>query len=71
LEADAEIVAEKMAKFIKKNLPEHLLPEWSYANILANLPTTDALVELLIEKGLLVPPEDGIGAEGCWMFVEE
>ena len=47
------------------------MPEWGYANILANLPTTDALVELLIEKGILVPPEDGIGAEGCWMFVEE
>ena len=38
-------------------------------NILAALPILDALVEALIEKGLLVPPENGIGAEGCWMSV--
>ena len=70
-EAEAERVAEKIAGFIKKTVPKHLFTEWDYVNTLADLPTIDALVEILIEKGLLVPPEDGIGAEGCWMFVEE
>jgi len=29
------------------------------------------VVECLIEKGILTPPEDGIGAEGCWMGVKK
>ena len=35
--------------------------------IRASFPT----IEYLIEKGVLTPPEDGIGAEGCWMSVEK
>ena len=31
----------------------------------------DTLVEFLIEKGLLIPPENGVGAEGCWVSVDE
>ena len=42
-----------------------------FANVLANAPVLDAVVECLIEKGILIPPEDGIGAEGCWMSVEK
>lgn len=68
-EEDAEIVAEKVAALIKKVVPEYLLGEWRLANSLANLPILDAVVEVLIEKGILTPPEDGIGAEGCWMSV--
>ena len=30
-----------------------------------------AISEYLIEKGVLTPPENGIGAEGCWMSVEK
>ena len=68
---DAEIVAEKVATLIKKSVPDYLLGEWRLANNLANLPILDAVVECLIEKGVLTPPEDGIGAEGCWMSVEK
>jgi hypothetical protein len=35
------------------------------------MPILDSVVEYLIEKGILTPPEDGIGAEGCWMYVEK
>ena len=70
-EADAEIVAEKIASLIKKYVPEYLHGEYKLANSLANLPILDAVVECLIEKGVLTPPEDGIGAEGCWMSVEK
>lgn len=69
--ADAEIVAEKIAALIRKTVPEYLLGEWRFANILAGMPILDAVVECLIEKGILTPPEDGIGAEGCWMSVEK
>ena len=70
-DADAEIVAEELATLIKKSIPEYLYGEWRFANILANSPVLDAVVECLIEKGVLTPPEDGIGAEGCWMSVEK
>ena len=68
---DAEAVAEKLAALIKSAIPEHLLGEWEFANRLANMPVLDAVVESLIEKGVLTPPENGVGAEGCWMSVEK
>ena len=70
-DTDAEIVAEKIADIIKKSVPDYLLGEWRFANVLANSPVLDAVVECLIEKGVLTPPENGIGAEGCWMSVEK
>ena len=70
-EQDAEAVVEKIAELIRRNVPDYLLGEWDLANVLANAPVLDTLVEILIEKGVLTPPEDGIGAEGCWMSVEK
>ena len=70
-DADAEIVAAKVAELIKKSVPDYLLGEWRLANILASMPILDAVVECLIEKGVLTPPVNGIGAEGCWMSVEK
>lgn len=70
-EDDAQIVAEKLAKLIKKNVPYYLLDEWRFVNYLASLPVLDSVVEVLIDRGTLVPPEDGIGAEGCWLSVSK
>ena len=70
-DAEAETVAEKLAALFKVSIPEYLLEEWRFANTLANLPVLDAVVECLIEKGILIPPKDGIGAEGCWMSVKK
>ncbi len=70
-DADAEAVAKKIASLIKSSVPDHLIGEWRFANSLANLPILDAVVEHLIEKGVLTPAENGIGAEGCWMSVEK
>ena len=70
-DAEAETVAEKLAALMKASIPEYLLAEWDFANMLANLPVLDAVVECLIEKGILLPPENGIGAEGCWMSVKK
>lgn len=70
-EEECQIVADKLASLIKKNVPNHLLSEWRFANRLANMPVLDSVVEVLIEQGILIPPEDGIGAEGCWMSVKK
>lgn len=67
---DAEIVAETIAGLIKSTIPQYLHSEWRFANCLANLPTLDGVVECLIQRGVLTPPENGLGAEGCWMMVE-
>lgn len=66
LHANTEIIAEKISEMIHKTVPNHLLAEWKFFNSLANLPVLDGLIEFLIERGLLTPPKDGIGAEGCW-----
>lgn len=67
----AESIAKEIAALIKDSLPDYLIGEWRYANRLAGLPMWDALVEALIERGILTPPADGIGAEGCWMEIEK
>jgi len=67
----AESIAKELAALIKGSLPDYLIGEWRYANRLAGLPMVDALVEALIERGILTPPADGIGAEGCWMEVDK
>ena len=68
-DAAAESIAKELAALIKSALPDYLMGEWFFANSLAGLPMVDALVEALIERGLLTPPADGIGAEGCWMEI--
>ena len=70
-EKDAGAVAEKVADLIKKSVPDYLLGEWRFANSLASMPILDSVVEVLIEKGILTPPENGLGAEGCWMYVKK
>lgn len=70
---DAEVaeIAAKLATLIRQSVPEYLLGEWEFANILAADPILSGILDMLIEKGILTPPENGIGAEGCWVFVEE
>ncbi len=70
-ETHAQAVAEKISALIHQIVPDYLLGEWRFVNRLANMPVLDSLVEVLIEKGVLTPPENGIGAEGCWMSVKK
>ena len=70
-EDEAQIVAEKIVSLIKKNVPHYLINEWQFVNVLAGMPILDSVVEVLIDKGVLVPPKDGLGAEGCWLSVEK
>ena len=71
LDTEAELIADKLAELIKASIPEYLWGEWEFANELADLPVLEAVVEHLVEKGVLTPPENGIGAEGCWMSVKK
>lgn len=68
---EAETVAKEIADFIRQALPSHLYHEYKYVNMLAGAPVLDTLVEHLIDSGILTPPENGIGAEGCWMTLEK
>ena len=70
-EKEAASVAEKIAALIRRSVPDHLLGEWRFANDIASMPILDSVVEALIEKGVLIPPENGLGAEGCWMSVRK
>lgn len=65
-ETEAQEAAERLADLIRKAVPDYLLGEWRFVNSLAGLPLINTVVEELIGKGILTPPEDGIGAEGCW-----
>lgn len=70
-EEEADKVASQIAGFIRKNIPEHLMGDYLKVNSLAGEAVVDFLVEALIQRGLLTPPADGVGAEGLWMFVEK
>lgn len=71
LEESAQRVAEKVAGCIRRFVPEHLMGEWKYANMLAAQPVLNAMLDALVEAKALIPPENGVGAEGCWMIVEK
>lgn len=70
-EANAELTAGRIADLTRKVLPDYLLSEWRFVNALARLPLIDSVADYLINKGILTPPEDGVGAEGCWMSVRK
>lgn len=71
LKGSAEAVAEKLSGLIRRFVPEHLLGEWQFANSLAGMVLFDSLVAYLIEMKVMTPPENGLGAEGCWLSLQK
>ena len=71
LEKDAREVARQLAGFIRDNIPDYLLGQWSKVCDIAHAPMQNVVMDALIEKGYLIPPKDGIGPEGCLLMVEE
>ena len=67
--AKAEEAAERIAGLIHRVVPEHLFSEYLFVNDLASAPMQGAVEEALIQRGILIPPENGAGAEGCWISV--
>ena len=70
-DAEAQAVAVKVAELIRRSIPDYLLGEWRFFNRIAGTPLCDGVVESLIEKGIIMPPDNGVGAEGCWMGVSK
>lgn len=68
---EVEAVAEEIATLIKKYVPEHILGDYKYANVLIGMPILDTLIDALIEKGMMTAPENGVGAEGCWLALKK
>lgn len=69
--AQAQAVAAQMAQWIEKTVDKALMSEWRLANSMANLPMIDAVVDALVERGVLIPAENELGAPGCWMSVSK
>ena len=68
--AQAQTVAAQIAQWIAKTVDKALLREWRLANSMAHLPIIDAVIDALVERGILIPAENELGAPGCWMSVE-
>jgi len=68
--SEVEAVAKEVAVLIKKYVPEHVLGDYKRANGLAAMPILDSLIDALIEKGFITAPENGVGAEGCWIALK-
>ena len=67
----AQKVAEQTAAWLRSVLPDHLLCEYHKVRYLASDGIVPAVLTDLCRHALLEIPEDGIGAEGCWMTVEK
>ena len=68
---EVEATAAEIAALIKKYVPEHVLCDYKRANTLAAMPILDTLIDALIERGFMTAPENGVGAEGCWIALKE
>ncbi|MBP3608852.1 MAG: RNA polymerase sigma factor [Lachnospiraceae bacterium] len=68
---EVEETAKELAALITKYVPEHVLCDFHHANALAMMPVLDTLIDALIEKGLMTAPENGVGAEGCWLALKK
>ncbi len=68
---EVDAVAAEIAALVKKYVPEHVFGDYRYANTLAAMPVLDTLIDALIDKGLMTAPENGVGAEGCWLALKK
>ena len=68
---EVEAVAAEIASLIKKYVPEHVFGDYKMANRLAAMPLLDTLIDTLIDKGFITAPENGVGAEGCWLALKK
>ena len=67
----AETVAEQIAAWLRSVVPAHLIGDYLKVSWLASGGVFRAVLTDLCQHALLEIPENGIGAEGCWMTVEK
>ncbi len=68
--AQAEETAAEIAAFLRAHVDPALHGDYVYLNQLAALPMIDTLIEAMIGRGVLTPPETTPGAEGVWLTVQ-
>lgn len=65
-----EEIAKELSQFMKDHIPEHLINEYRiYTQLIAGGRILSGAVEECIQEGLLLEPENRIGAEGMLMMV--
>jgi len=68
---EAEKTAAEIASFIKKELPDYLIPEYKFVADIAAMPVLETLTKALIDDGILEPLKDKFNAETVWMSVKK
>ena len=67
-----EQIAAELSVFMKTHIPEHLMNEYPiYTGLIAGVRILAKAIEECINEGLLVEPENKVGAEGVLMIVEK
>ena len=66
-----EQIAAELSVFMRTHIPEHLMNEYQiYTGLIAGVRILAKAIEECINEGLLVEPENKVGAEGVLMIVE-
>ncbi len=66
----ADVVAEELAVFIKKHIPDYLRNEYLSYQMMAGSAILSKVIDSCIKEGMLSDPEMGTGAEGMLMVVK-
>lgn len=67
-----EQIADELSVFMRKHIPEHLMNEYPiYTRLIAGIRILGKAIEKCIEEGLLIEPDNKVGAEGVLMIVEK
>lgn len=67
-----EKIAAELAEFMRSHIPEYLINEYQiYTNLIAGIRILSKAIDECISEGLLLEPENRIGAEGMLMIVEK
>ena len=66
-----EQISAELSVFMRTHIPEHLMNEYQiYTGLIAGVRILAKAIEECINEGLLVEPENKVGAEGVLMIVE-
>lgn len=65
-----DAIAGELAVFMKAHIPEHLMNEYQLYQMIAGGSFLSQVIEECIRRGMLLEPENRVGAEGMYMVVE-
>ncbi len=71
IQMETDQIARRLGDYLNGVLPAHLLSDWEMGVGLAMLPMEEKVLDILVERGVLIPEADGIGAVGCFMQIKE